>query len=278
MRTDSQALMVVVSLSGLLLAGCAATEPPSTGTDHASPTTHVHAIVADPAGDGFLLGTHEGIYAVAADGELLSRVSGYEFDAMGLTRVGDDLLASGHPGANTPVEMGSPHLGIIRSTDAGRNWAPVAFTGEKDFHALTASPDGNVFGIATDSQAVQVSTDGGTSWSPTGAQMMAVSLAATAGGGVVAATQDGIQVSTDEGRSFRPWTNAPLIFRLSTSPDGEKIAGVDANERIWVHEIGEIGWQEAGTIHGTAQAISLTNDGDVLVADDSGLTFLPATP
>ncbi|WP_229382214.1 WD40/YVTN/BNR-like repeat-containing protein [Microbacterium schleiferi] len=277
MRTYLRAANTGLALSGLLLlAGCATAEPPSTGIVHAAPAAHVHAIVSNPEGDGFLLGTHDGIFAASAEGKLLSRVGGYGFDAMGLTLLGEDLIASGHPGSNTPAELGDQNLGIIRSTDAGESWEAVTFTGEKDFHALTASSDGTVYGLATDAIDLLASTDMGDSWSPTGGQLMAVGLVATSGGGLVAATPDGLQVSTDGARSFRPWSDAPMLYALSASPNRELIVGVDAKERIWVHTVGTRGWAEAGTVHGAAQATAITDTGKILVADDSGLTLLPA--
>lgn len=272
------AAAAIVLAELIMLAGCASAEPPSTGTSHAAMASHVHAIVPDPEGDGFLLGTHEGILAVSAEGELLSRVGSYGFDAMGLTVVGEDLIASGHPGADTPPELGDHNLGIIRSADAGVSWEPAAFTGEKDFHALAAGSDGTVYGLATDAIDVLASKDGGDSWAPTGGQLMAVGLVVTSGGNVVAATPDGLRVSTDGARSFEPWPGAPMLYALSVSPNGELIAGVDADEKIWVHVSGASAWKEVGVVHGTAQATAITDTGSILVADDSGLTLLPPAP
>src|SRR3546814_10882584 len=107
MRIHLRATASFVALTSLLLTGCAAAEPPSTGSDHTDTAlSHVHAIVPAPDYDGFLLGTHEGLYAATADGQLGSRVGSYGFDAMGLTAVDDTLIASGHPGRGTPGELG----------------------------------------------------------------------------------------------------------------------------------------------------------------------------
>lgn len=147
MRIHLRATASFVALLGLFLAGCAAAELPSTGSDHAATAVaHVHAIVPAPDYDGFLLGTHEGIYAATPDGQLGSRAGNYGFDAMGLTAIDDTLIASGHPARDTPVELGAVNLGIIRSRDGGTTWDPVAFTGEKDFHTLAAAPDGTLYG------------------------------------------------------------------------------------------------------------------------------------
>ncbi|MFJ2593730.1 hypothetical protein [Streptomyces erythrochromogenes] len=57
-------------------------------------------------------------------------------DTMGFTVTGPrTFLASGHPSPSDP-EARSPHLGLIRSTDADRTRQKVSAGGEADFHAL----------------------------------------------------------------------------------------------------------------------------------------------
>lgn len=274
-RRRSRHLIGLGAAALFALAGCAVPAA-TTGEDHTDQAlSHVHGVVADPAGDGFLLGTHDGIFPATPTGELGTRIAGSDFDAMGLTVVDGTLLASGHPGANTPVELGTPNLGIIRSTDRAETWEAVAFTGEKDFHALTAGPDGTVYGLSTDSTQLQISTDLGTTWNATGAALVAVSFAVDTAGRIVAATPDGLQVSTDDAATFALWSNAPLLFMLNASPDHQRLVGVGNGGKIWVTTAGATQWTEAGTVHGTAQAIAITNAGDMLIVDDSGITQVP---
>ena len=265
----------VAFIAALSLASCAST-PPSTGTDHAAPIQHVHGIIANPSGDGFLLGTHEGIFTATNDGELGARVPGADFDAMGLTAVGDTLLASGHPGRSTPPELGSPNLGIIRSTDNAQTWSPVAFTGEIDFHVLTAGPDGSVYGIASDGAGLLVSKDSGGAWTSANDSLFALSLTVDATGRLIASTPDGIKVSSDAGATFSLWEDAPLLAAISVSPDHTRLVGVGSGGRIWVTTTDTNTWVEAAMAHGTAQAVAITNAGVLLVFDDSGLSSLPA--
>src|SRR3546814_20591154 len=91
---------------------------------------------------------------------------------MGLTAVDDTLIASGHPGRGTPGELGEGNLGIIRSSDGGMTWKPVAFNGEKDFHVLTAGPDGTLSGQETGDGLILASTDLGATWATTGAPLL----------------------------------------------------------------------------------------------------------
>lgn len=276
MRTHLRATTGVVALLTLFLTGCTTADVGSTGSDHAAATSHVHTIVANPAGPGFLLGTHEGIFPVTADGQLGAAI-GSQFDTMGLTAVGENLLASGHPGSKTPSEWGSPNLGILRSEDGAANWEPVAFTGEKDFHALAAGPDGTVYGLSADSSDLMVSRDVGSSWRPTGESLLAFSLTVDATGRLVATTPDGPVASTDGGVTFAALPDAPLMLQVVASPDGQLLVGVDAKERFWISTAGGTAWQEAGAGHGTVQAIAISNTGDLLVVDDSGITSVPGT-
>lgn len=258
----------------LALAGCAGT-PSLTGEAHPEqPLTHVHGIVQDPASDGFLLGTHEGIFTVTQDGELGPRLADTDFDAMGLTVVDDTLVVSGHPGRNTPPELGTPNLGIIRSADNGTTWEPTAFTGEKDFHALTAGLDGTLYGVATDASEVLTSSDGGATWQSTGASVYAMSIAADAAGRVIASTSEGLMVSTDRAVTFQEWAGAPRLVGLSSSPDHNRVVGIGSQGKIWTTTAGTQNWYEVGTAHGATQAVTITNNGDILVVDDSGLTLV----
>lgn len=265
-------IAAAVSVS-LGLAGCSGA-PASRGGEHTASPLHVHAVVVEPATGQLLLGTHEGIYEVSESGELGRRVSTADFDAMGLAVTSHGLIASGHPGPRTPAEWGAPNLGVIRSTDGGVNWEPIAFTGEKDFHALTAGSDDIVYGLATDDSGLLLSVDGGTTWTPTGAQLQAVSLTADDSGRVVAATAGGLTVSTDRGASFSAWPDAPMLYTLGASPDRKRLVGVGVDGRIWVIGPGEEQWREAGTVHERVEAIGIDADGRIVVVDAGGITFL----
>lgn len=277
MRFHLRATTGFVALLALFLTGCAPAAPPSTGTDHVAAMPHVHAIVPAPNGDGFLLGTHEGLYAATPDGQLGARVGRFGFDAMGLTAIGNDLLASGHPGTSTPPELGAGNLGIIRSGDGGGTWDAVAFTGEKDFHTLVAGPDGTLYGQETGNAAVLTSTDRGVTWSPTGGTVLVFGLAVDADGRIIATTPDGPQVSTDQGVTFAPLPDAPNLYPIAASPDHLRLIGVDSKGVIWSSANGDAAWRNVGAAHGSAQAITVTNAGDILVVDDSGISLLPST-
>jgi hypothetical protein len=264
----------VALAAALALAGCTSTTTP-TGSASEIPITHVHGIVPNPTEPGFLLGTHEGIFTVTENGQVGAAVAGPTFDAMGLTLTGDTLLASGHPDFTTPAELGSPHLGIIRSTDGAQSWEPLAFTGEKDFHVLTAGPDQTVYGITTDSSQILTSTNLGETWAPAGASLAAFNLTVDATGRIIASTPNGLQLSTNNAATFTPWEEAPLIALLNASPDQQRIVGLGAGGKLWVTAAGSTEWTQVGAASEEAQVIAITDSGDILVVERNGITVLP---
>ena len=257
------------------LVGCAST-PDAPAEQRSGLPAHVHAVVVAPASDQLLLGTHEGAYPVSPTGELGERLGELGFDAMGLTATSQALIASGHPGPLTPSYLPGPNLGIIRSSDGGLSWEPVAFIGEKDFHALAAGADDTVYGIATDGSDVLRSDDGGASWAPTGARLEdTAGIAVDATGRVVAATPAGLQLSTDRGVSFAAWPDAPLLYTVGASPDRETLVGVATDGRVWLLTAGEGQWREAGMVEGQVQAAGITADGTIVIVDEDSIIMLP---
>lgn len=250
----------------LVLAGCATSVPAEQPT--ASPQ-HIHTIAATPGSDDILLATHEGIWIVDDTGSLTGPLGDFDFDGMGFTITDDAWFASGHPGATTPAELGSPNLGIIRSDDQGQSWEPVAFTGQEDFHVLEAATDGTLYGIGSSSTAVRRSTDEGRTWS-VGAEIEAVSLAATSDGRLFAATPSGVLVSQNSGVSFDPVPDAPTLYLLDAVGDVLVGAGIDGN--LWrMTDAGQ--WEQLAATDGAATAIAATDSGALMV-DDRGVVRL----
>lgn len=273
-RTTTRVLSVLTVSTALLLAGCTATSP--TDSSRASTTTdalgHVHGIV-DLGNDTVLLGTHLGLYTLTEDGTITGPVGGNDFDAMGLTATGDTLYASGHPGPATPAELGAPNLGVVRSQDAGATWEPVAFTGDEDFHVLTATADGTIHGIGSSAPTMRTSSDGGTTWVD-GVDLAAADLAATTDGTLYSATPDGVLVSRDAGASFTPVPAAPVLYLLEADPSGG-VVGVDTDGTL--RRLIGTSWEDVGTTAGTVQALGVTSDGAIVLVDDRGVVWIRDT-
>lgn len=165
---------------------------------------HIHGIGFDPTEPGSLyLATHHGLYRASPDGTAIA-LSDDRSDYMGFTPDPSDpgrLLASGHP-------EGGGNLGVIVSEDGGVSWTQLAAgaDGPVDFHAMTisrADPD-TVYGLYGD---IQVSRDGGASWSVSGpAPGRVIDLAASPSqpDELYAATVEGLMISSDAGKSWAP--------------------------------------------------------------------------
>ena len=229
----------------------------------------MHGIV--DLGDGkMLLGTHNGIYSMTTAGNVTGPVGGNDFDAMGITGNKVVQYSSGHPGPKTPAEFGSPSLGILRSVDAGKSWAPVAFNGTEDFHVLTAISSKAMYGIGSSSAALRRSLDDGMTWSD-GPAIEAVDFAFTSSGSLFAATSTGLQVSQDQGATFNPAKGAPTLYSIA-SAQNDGLIGVDVNDVLWRLDKKE--WKKFGAASGTVEALIETSAGAVVLVDDRGVVLI----
>jgi photosystem II stability/assembly factor-like uncharacterized protein len=200
---------------------------------------------------------------------------------MGFTVIGPDrFLGSGHPDGREDLP---PFLGLIRSTDAGRNWTPVSLLGKRDFHVLEAAGP-RVYGYGSDFDSQQasllVSDDGGRTWEEHMPPEPLMSLAIDPGDPdrVVASGERGTYISNDASGSWRPlggdpgllgWTNAGALF--VARPDG------------WVSRSADAGatWEMAGNIEGEPAAFETAadelyvalHDGTVKRSTDGGRTW-----
>jgi hypothetical protein len=262
----------------VLLSGCAAAPPDIAPIALPAELSHIHALVADPAGGGLLVATHEGIFTWSpADGAgpaVSGPLGGNDLDPMGLTLDAGAAYASGHPGPATPAELGGPSLGLIRSDDGGLSWRTLSLGGEVDFHALSVGPTsgpgpGPIYGLDS-AGTVRVSADGGHTWREGASVAARVILAdPMVPDRLYATTAAGLAVSADGGASFAVDTTAPELFLIAA--DGDAMAGVDTTGTLW-QRLPAGGWESGGTVAGTPQAL-LVDGTRLYVADDRGIAF-----
>lgn len=255
-----------VTILTLAFTACSSAE--STPEERSAPVIeHVHGIAQDPRSAELLLASHNGIFQVAEDGIVTGPIGGFDFDAMGFTVLGNSLIASGHPGPETPPELGAPNLGIIRSDDAGDSWIPVALTNVEDFHVLTSGTDETLYGIGSSSPELLFSSDAGATWEPR-STIAAVDLAVSRDS-LFAATEDGLQVSVDQGATFSKVAGAPLLYMIASTSSGT-LVGVGADGYLW-SELSEGQWEQLGAISGNAQALGVNKNDAPVVVDDRGV-------
>lgn len=251
--------------------------------------THVHGIGVAPGDpETIWLATHHGFYAVDADGAA-ERLSDTRSDFMGFSPHPSDpsvLFASGHP-------QSGGNLGVIRSTDGGRSWKQIAAgaNGPVDFHQMDASPaDPNVLYGAYAGQ-LQVSRDGGESWSivaPAPPKLIDLAASASDPGVLYAATEEGLRISRDGGQSWEP---AHVLKRPATmvevTPKGIAYAFMVGTGLLRASEPG-LGWAVLSADFGEDYVMHLaanpddpeklyaaTYKGKVLVSADGGENWSP---
>lgn len=268
----------------LVLAGCAAGAP-AAATTPAATGGHVHGISVDPMTTKILLATHEGLFD--ATGKTPVKISD-TIDLMGFTQTADPAVfyASGHPGPGSTLP--NP-VGLIRSTDSGKTWAPVSRQGRSDFHALTSTGTGLVAYDGT----LLTSTDG-TTWTPATASFTPAVLAGSPTTAVVlATTQNGLQRSTDGGKTWQPNPAAPLMQFAAFATRADKAAteavGVTPDGTVYLSTDAGAAWVPTGRISGQVNAITAmegtagkpwiwaSTTAGVQVSTDGGATFRPAT-
>ncbi|GII91194.1 F510_1955 family glycosylhydrolase [Sinosporangium siamense] len=282
-----RAATAALAVSALVLAaGCAGTQ--TTSADAPTPVGsedpgigHVHALSVDPGDGALYIAGHYGLFKVTSKTDAV-RVAGRIQDNMGFTILGPKtFLASGHPSMPDMQAGKAPHLGLIRSTDAGVTWTTVSDEGTADFHSL--QPAGTEL-YAYDSQTSRVrrSGDEGRTWK-LGAQAQIADLAAHAGEPlrVYATTAEGLARSTDGGESFTPLDGAPPIV-LADAPAKDTLIGAAEDGRLHTSQDAGRTWTELGRLPAPPSALNATDpkrllaalqDGTAVESTDGGRTF-----
>jgi len=250
--------------------------------------THFHGLAVDPKDPTRLyLATHHGFFAVGADG-LATRLSPVQ-DFMGFTPHPGDaaiLYASGHP-------AGGGNLGFIASNDGGATWTQISAGagGPVDFHQMDVSlADPKVIYGAYG--AIQVSRDGGQSWTVTGPApegLIQFAASATAADRLYAATKVGLQVSNDAGATWRGvGFDTEIVSMVRSAGGGRLFAFVVGRGLLTVGESDLAAWTPlAGNLGDrillhlaidrvdASRLYAITYDGEVIASTDGGHEWHP---
>jgi hypothetical protein len=230
---------------------------------------HVHALGVNPADGALFVATHTGLFREPRPGARPRRVADRWQDTMGFTVIGEDrFLASGHPDGR---ERLPPFLGLIKSSDAGRNWTPVSLQGEMDFHVLEAAGS-RIYGFGSDwktrTERLLVSDDAGRSWRERQAPEPLLDLAVDPGNAdrAIAAGQAGLHLTLDAGRR---WQNLPGRPGLLAWPD-EGLYSVDSEGvvRLARHDLSRA--ETVGRVGGDPAAFAAASTPELYVALHDG--------
>ncbi|WP_111136002.1 F510_1955 family glycosylhydrolase [Micromonospora deserti] len=270
-------LLVTAAVTAAGWRGDAGSSTASTPSD--SVLSHVHGLGVNPADGQLYVATHHGVFRLS--GAQATRVGNGRQDTMGFTVTGpDEFLASGHP---APGEDGPRHLGLIRSTDAGRTWQSLSLAGQADFHLLRFSR-GVVYGLDSTSGALMASSDR-VSWQ-TRSTVEAYDLAIDPHrpDTLLATTEQGMRRSTDGGRTWEPAGGPPAVLLhwsprelVAVTADGTLVRSVDG-AATWSSTAGRApGAPVALTVHENVVYLA-TEEGRVLRSADAGATWQPMMP
>ncbi|MCX5417643.1 F510_1955 family glycosylhydrolase [Streptomyces sp. NBC_00059] len=244
----------LLAAAAVLLAACTSPET-DTATPAADPGTgHLHGLGVNPADGTVYAAGHLGVFRLS--GGKAVRVADRYQDTMGFTVTGPStFLASGHPSPTDP-DARSPHLGLIRSTDAGHTWKTLSAEGEADFHALQQA-GAALYGFDSQSGRLWASADNGRSWNKRAKQPL-LDLAAhgESPASVWAATGRGLERSTDGGRTFSPVPAAPGLVAVDATGPGMLVA-LAADGRVLSSQGGR-NWTKHGRLPGDGAPTVLT--------------------
>lgn len=180
-----------IALLCLPLAGCGeeetTSEDPTAGLavpwiDPDGEPPIVGSLTVNPADGTLFMATNTGLLRIPDGANEPERITGKLTTPDGEGEVSeslvvrfvgpDTLIGSGHPSGGSALPAA---LGLIRSEDAGKTWAPVSELGRADFHALEPAGDTLVGALFQQSQ-VLVSGDEGKTWETRAAPLPLVNM------------------------------------------------------------------------------------------------------
>lgn len=168
--------------------------------------SHIHQVKV--LGKKILLGTHEGLYQYQGVDKVL-RMSPEVFDVMGLSIDGKRIYASGHPG---PGSKFPEPVGLVLSTNSGKDWRMVALQGKVDFHLLESSGF-ELYGADSQSGELLYSKDQGKRWASRGKNNFSdIALSPVGKANALALSQGKLFETKD---SFKTRSEIPLKIQLT---------------------------------------------------------------
>lgn len=204
-------------------------------------------VMAANSGDGYYIYTSRDGGATWKEN---SAIAGGVWWAISMTPDGKKMIASDYGQTlNSPL-TGAPTIGrVIISNDSGLTWTEVGGLPKGKWRSAAISPDGSTLAVGGMAElGVQISTDGGTTWTKTYANDLEVTtgidmssngreIIVTLQGSTTATSATGgkVKYSSDFGATWVDVTPSPQNWISSAiSPDGKSIIIAAHNEYLYI--------------------------------------------
>ena len=196
---------------------------------------HVHGLSFSSDGKALIVPSHTGL-AVYRDGRW-SEASEFTRDITGFSVTERAMYASGHPATDA---RRAAYFGLLKSTDEGKSWQPLALAGEADFHVLAAGFRSRAIYVVSPlanslmpKPGLHVTHDEGKTWRRAAARGLFGELYGLAAhpaeaATVAAATDGGLYLSRDAGERFRRLDGSQPVTAATFETDGSRIRYVYA--------------------------------------------------
>jgi hypothetical protein len=190
---------------------------------------HIHGLGYSADGKQLLVPAHTGL-RVFAEGTW-QRPNVPANDYMGYAATSDGFYSSGHPGPG--ARLPNP-IGLVKSTDGGKELKPLGFAGESDFHLMGVGYQNHaiyVLNPAPNSKlatGLQYSLDDGRTWQQSAmrgvtSQPVQIAVHPTQANIVALASEGGLFLSTDHGNAFTPIGEAKQVTAAAFNSDGGRL-------------------------------------------------------
>lgn len=198
---------------------------------HAEPLlVHVHGLFFSPDGKSLFVPSHTGLAVFR--GGTWSEANGPIHDFAGFSLAKGAMYASGHPPAGSSLP--NP-LGLVRSTDGGETWQPLALGGEADFHLIAAGYRSSAVYVlsaqpnsAMPEPGLHGTRDEGKTWKRAAArglegEIFGIAAHPREAGTVAVATATGLYIARDAGDTFRRIDGKQAATAVAFDIDGRHV-------------------------------------------------------
>lgn len=233
--------------------------------------SHIHNIRV--VGDKILFGTHEGFFQYLSKDKVIS-LSPDNFDVMGLTVYGETIYASGHPGAKSKLPQ---PVGLVKSSNLGKDWEKISLQGEVDFHLLESSKS-ELYGGDSSSGNLFYSSNSGKTWATKGKNTFSdIAPNPKQKGSAIGIRSQQLIVSSDAFNSLKMIKSKKLFSGIEWN--SERLIATSGKELLSSKNLGKT-WQtlfkfdkDIAVLAQSPALIVVVVGNSILVSADDGKTF-----